>query len=77
MTYQELEKLCIGKHLPVVATNEDGENVIIAQCCDIVNAFGHTWQRNYFDITTAQHNGWTRHNIIHENGHTEEFYEMR
>ena len=29
---------------------------------------------NYIEITTFQHNNWTRHNIYHRDGTREEFY---
>lgn len=68
MTYKELTTMCQGKTFPLCAKNEDGENVVIAHGCN---------ETNYFKLTTAQHNGWTRQNIIFEDGSTEEFYERR
>lgn len=77
MTYQQIKTLCNGKNLPIAAQNEDGENVIIKHGCDKWTYKEESWERNFFELVTAQHNGWTRHNIIFENGSTEEFYEMR
>lgn len=75
MTYQELKTLTEGKSFPIAGKNEDGENVIISHCTDVIRYCGKEWDRNYFHLMTAQTNGWTRHNCIFENGHTEEFYE--
>ncbi len=67
MTYEELKKLVDGKELPCSATNEDGEFVIIVH------------ERNdgdaRFHLTTAQNNGWVRHNYIYEDGTREELFE--
>lgn len=67
MTYKKLKELTNGKQLPVAGVNEDGENVIIQHRT--------ARERNYFRLTTAQHNGWTRVNIIYEDGSTEELYQ--
>ena len=75
MTYQELKTLTEGKDFPICGKNEDGENVIIRHRTDIIRYRDEEWDRNYFHLMTAQDNGWMRHNIIHENGSTEEFYE--
>ena len=74
MTYQELSRLCEGKHLPIAAKNEDGENVLIERVCEKLSYAGQNWERNLFRLTTAQHNGWSRINTIFEDGTTEEFY---
>ena len=68
MTYQELHQMCNSKQLPIVAKNEDGENVIIEQGCD---------KENFFKLTTAQSNGWTRINLIYEGGSSDELYQKR
>ena len=77
MTYCELQSICHGKQLPIVATNEDGENVIIAHGCQHWTYRDIKLDRPYFELTTAQHNGWTRHNLVFKDGATEEFYERR
>jgi hypothetical protein len=74
MTYTKLRKLTEGKHLPICGKNDDGENVIIEHCSDKGTYANQSFTINYFKLTTAQHNGWARHNYIHENGTTEEFY---
>ena len=66
MTYQELKKLCEGKHLPISGKNVDGENVIIAH--------GKDQERSFYKLTTAQHNGWTRINFVYEDETHEELY---
>lgn len=68
MTYAELKKLTEGKELPLAATNESGENVIIGHRTDIWTYEETTWNRNYFETITAQHNGWTRHSFYYEDG---------
>ena len=77
MTYAELKDLCAGKSFPVAGKNEDGENVIIAHGCQHLIYEDIKLDRPYFELTTAQHNGWTRHNFVFEDGITEEFYERR
>lgn len=74
MTYQELKTLTEGKSFPIAGKNEDGEIVIIRHCTDTIRYRDEAWDRNYFHLQTAQHNGWTRHNFIYENGGSEEFY---
>lgn len=63
MTYQHLQAITAGKSFPIVGTNSDGEKVIIQR------------GKSLFKLTTAQHNGWTRHNIIRKDGSIEELYE--
>lgn len=65
MTYKELRRLCFGKHLPIVATNEDGENIIIER------------GKGFYRLTAAQHNGWARINTVYEDGTSEETYSKR
>lgn len=74
MTYLELKKLTAGYQLPIAGKNEHGENVIIQHMTDKWSYNGATWERKYFQLTTAQNNGWTRHNFIYEDGDSEEFY---
>ena len=68
MSYNELRKLVGGRKLPISATNENGENVIIEEGSD--NELGH-----FYRTETAQHNNWCRINYYYENGDTEELYE--
>ena len=75
MTYEELKKLCAGKHLPITAKNEDGENIIIEQGVQTWSTEYETWDRNFFKIVTAQRNGWTRINLIFEDGASDELYQ--
>lgn len=75
MTYKELNRLCKDKSLPITAKNEDGENIIIERGCDKWSYGSDHWERNFFKIVTAQHNGWTRINFIYEDGTTEELYQ--
>ena len=65
MTYKELNAVFAGKSFPLAAKNSDGENIIIER------------GKGFFKLTTAQQNGWTRHNMIFENGNADEFYELR
>lgn len=74
MTYAKLAKRTEGHTLPLAGTNEDGENVIIDRGCDKWSYAGDSWERNFFKLTTAQHNGWTRVNFVYEDGSTDEFY---
>ena len=67
----------VGEFLLLAAKNEYGENVIIKHGTQQWSYNGKTRNQNFFKISTAQHNGWTRHNMIFENGNTEEFYELR
>ena len=67
MTYQELERITKRQTLPLCGKNVDGENVIIEQGKEPGSG-------NFFRLTTAQDNGWTRINILYENGDREEFF---
>lgn len=77
MDYKQLQQLCAGKSFPVAGKNEDGENVIIARGCQHWTYRDIKLDRPYFELTTAQHNGWTRHNLVFKDGATEEFCERR
>lgn len=78
MDYKQLQQLCAGKTFPVAGKNDDGENVIISQGCQRITYGGSLISsRPYFELITAQHNGWTRHNFVFEDGAREEFYERR
>ena len=68
MTYQEIATATASHQLPMAATNEHGENVTIEH--------RHFENKRCFKLTTAQHNGWTRYNMIFENGNREEFYRL-
>lgn len=68
MNYSMIKNLVRGKNLPVSATNENGENVIIEEGSD--SELGH-----FYRTETAQHNNWCRINYYYENGDTEELYE--
>ena len=74
MTYKELQSLTESMSLPVAGTNDSGENVIVEHHIDKWTYDDESWERRYFKLTTAQHNGWTRHNYIYEDGDCEEFY---
>ena len=65
MTYKELRRLCFGKRLPIVATNADGENIIIEA------------GKGFYRLTTAQHNGWCRIDTVYADGTSEEIYTRR
>lgn len=69
MTYQELKHLCKGNTFPLCAKNADGENIIVHH--------GINNEGNFFDIQTAQNNGWIRHNFVYEDGSAEELYDKR
>lgn len=77
MTYQEIKTLCNGKSLPIAAQNEDGENVIIEQGIETLSYQNESWKRHFFRLFTAQHNGWTRINMLFEDGQSDEFYQRR
>lgn len=74
MTYREIKSLCMGRHLPIAATNEDGENVIIEQGSERWTYENEKWERHFFKLSTAQHNGWTRINMYFDDNQTDEFY---
>jgi hypothetical protein len=65
-----------GESLLIAAKNEFGENVVITHGTQEWNHDGKTWFENFFKIATAQHNGWTRYNVIFENGNFEEYYHL-
>lgn len=75
MTYAELKKQTEGQSLPLAATNEHGENVIIDHRTDKWMYGPENWERPYFHVTTAQHNGWARINLIYADGATDELYQ--
>jgi hypothetical protein len=74
MNYKELQQLCAGKSFPVAGKNDIGENLTITPGRQLMIRGGIQLIRPYFDLATAQHNGWMRHNFIYEDGSTEEFY---
>lgn len=74
MNYKELQQLCAGKSFPVAGKNDIGETIIITPGRQCMICGGIQINRPYFDLATAQHNGWMRHNYIYEDGSTEEFY---
>ena len=67
MTFRELTELTKDHTLPIDATNENGEFVIIEA--------GSQDSNRYFRLTTAQNNGWCRINYFYEDGSYEELYE--
>ena len=67
MTFSELMELIKNHTLPLDATNEEGEFVIIEA--------GTRDGERYFRLTTAQHNGWCRINYVYEDGTVEELFE--
>lgn len=69
MTYTQLQKLTVGRSLPLFGKNEDGENVIIEH--------GAASGVRFFKLTTAQDNGWCRINIIYADSTSEEYYQKR
>lgn len=76
MTYREIQSLCYGKNLPIAAKNQDGENVVIEQGSERWRYQGETWERHFFKLSTAQHNGWTRINMLFDDGMSDEFYQL-
>lgn len=67
MTFSELMELTKNHTLPLGATNEEGEFVILEA--------GTRDGERYFRLTTAQHNGWCRINYVYEDGTVEELFE--
>ena len=67
MTFRELMELTKNHTLPIDATNDEGEFVIIEA--------GTRDGERYFRLTTAQHNGWCRINYVYEDGTVEELFE--
>ena len=63
MTFAQLQRITEGRHFPIAGQNNDGENIIIAK------------GNGFYKLTTAQHNGWNRIELIYENGTIEEHYE--
>ena len=76
MTYREIQTLCNGKSLPIAATNQDGENVIIEQGSERWRYQGESWDRHFYKLITAQRNGWTRINMYFDDGVSDEFYTL-
>lgn len=75
MTYKELKQFTEGKCFPLCGKNQDGENIIIQHRTEKCSYGEKTWKRNYYQVTTAQHNGWTRINLIWEDGTHDEIYQ--
>ena len=69
MNYNEIKTLVeeSGKELPLSATNENGENVIIEN--DYIDG------EHAFRLTTAQHNNWCRINTFYQDGTVDEMFE--
>ena len=65
-----------GEALLLAAKNEYGENVVITHGTQESIIDGKAYFENFFKIATAQHNGWTRYNMVFENGHMEESYRL-
>ena len=74
MTYHEIEKLCQGKQLPLCAKNEHNENVLIAGGSEKWSYGSDSWERKFYHLETSQKNGWIRHNVVFDDGSSEEFY---
>ena len=67
MNYKMLDKQLKNRTLPISATNQDGENVIVE--CGTNEEMGR-----FYRLTVAQHNGWCRINTYYEDGSYEEEY---
>lgn len=68
MSYEEIKELVKNEKLPISATNENGENVIIEQ--------GRTADDiHYFQLTTIQENDWCRINCYYADGTIDETYD--
>ena len=67
MDYKTLDELLKGRMFPVVAVNENNENVIVVSG---VNKY----MGEFYRVTTAQKNGWCRINTYYEDGTCEEEY---
>lgn len=63
MTYAQLDRITESRSLPIAGQNNDGEAIVIAK------------GDGFYKLTTAQHNGWNRIEIIYANGDREEHYE--
>lgn len=69
MNYKELSKRIAGFTLPISATNEKGENVIIER-----GANGGEAGKS-LTVLTSQKNGYVRINTYYEDGSSEELFE--
>lgn len=68
MSYEEIKELVKNEKMPIFATNENGENVIIEQ--------GRTADDiHYFQLTTIQENDWCRINCYYADGTIDETYD--
>lgn len=68
MSYEEIKELVKNEKMPISATNENGENVIIEQ--------GRTADDiHYFQLTTIQENDWCRINCYYADGTIDETYD--
>ena len=66
--YGILAHRCAGKSLPLTFENSRGENAIVSG--------GMTKEGvKFFEVKTAQHNGWIAVNTYYEDGAAEETYE--
>lgn len=74
MTYIKLERLTANKNFPLAGVNSDGENVIIEKGVDKWTYQNEGLEREFFKLTTAQHNGFTRINFYYDDGQVDEFY---
>ncbi len=72
MTYKEIDKKVkdFGKEMPISATNEDEEDVIIEGGREPENN-----NLRFYQLTTVQKNGWLRINVYWEDGTTEEWFD--
>lgn len=72
MTYKEIDKKVkdFGKGMPISATNEDGEDVIIEGGREPKNN-----NLRFYQLTTVQKNGWLRINVYWEDGTIEEWFD--
>lgn len=67
MDYKVLDKLLENRVLPITATNQDGENVIVEHGANEEMGL-------FYRLTVAQRNGWCRINTYYEDGSYEEEY---
>ena len=72
MTYKEIDKMVkeFGKEMPINATNEDGEDVIIEGGREPEND-----NLRFYQLTTVQKNDWLRINVYWEDGTVEEWFD--
>lgn len=67
MVYSDIKLLIGSRKLPISATNEKGENVIVSE--------GEAGGVHYYETQTFQSNDWVRTNTYYADGTIDESYD--